>query len=428
MRFRLANTLERCGSCGTRSSFDPAGNLTDLTVTTDSGGLRHSMDLNQIMTRSGNWVYTCDVDGNLVDGDDRLVQVSKGEILEDEFAVDYNYDETGNLLGRASGVDVTTFVWDGLDLLSEALDSVVSTALLDGRVESFLRNGDFYLVQCDALGLTDANGEVLDRFEYGAWGELLPGSFDSVGLALRFVGGLGVRTDLQTGLMYMRHRWYCAASQRFISRDPIGLSGGANLYAYAENSPTRNIDPSGLKLVKIDEGYEEKSVEDPLTRTQMLIFRLHWILWYDDCTGKIASSVKVTNLTRLKQRVIFDFTVDQATRGTWTSTKLETIHPQRGRITLQARTNPLPADIPEQRSRPQPLDILPGETKSAGSNYFPIGNSDSFTGKINIKTPQYEEQITTPRGPGRRTVHSSNFGVQGTWIFDLKSQPMVDRY
>jgi uncharacterized protein RhaS with RHS repeats len=33
--------------------------------------------------------------------------------------------------------------------------------------------------------------------------------------------------------------------QRFISEDPIGLSGGLNLYAYADNNPTTRVDPFG---------------------------------------------------------------------------------------------------------------------------------------------------------------------------------------
>lgn len=43
----------------------------------------------------------------------------------------------------------------------------------------------------------------------------------------------------------MRQRWYDPTLQRFISRDPIGLDGGVNLYAYVSNSPTNRIDPMG---------------------------------------------------------------------------------------------------------------------------------------------------------------------------------------
>lgn len=44
----------------------------------------------------------------------------------------------------------------------------------------------------------------------------------------------------------MRNRWYDSSTQRFISRDPIGLAAGANLYAYVSNNPTTRIDPLGL--------------------------------------------------------------------------------------------------------------------------------------------------------------------------------------
>jgi uncharacterized protein RhaS with RHS repeats len=44
----------------------------------------------------------------------------------------------------------------------------------------------------------------------------------------------------------VRARWYDPHLGRFISQDPIGLAGGINPYAYADNSPTNLRDPSGL--------------------------------------------------------------------------------------------------------------------------------------------------------------------------------------
>ncbi|MCW5869514.1 MAG: RHS repeat-associated core domain-containing protein [Candidatus Eremiobacteraeota bacterium] len=81
-----------------------------------------------------------------------------------------------------------------------------------------------------------------------AWGNGLTGNFDNVpgGFDYGFVGGLGCRQDPSSALVYMRARWYDPTLQRFISRDPIGLEGGNNLYRYAKNAPQDNVDSSGL--------------------------------------------------------------------------------------------------------------------------------------------------------------------------------------
>ncbi|MDN7820912.1 RHS repeat-associated core domain-containing protein [Burkholderia vietnamiensis] len=44
---------------------------------------------------------------------------------------------------------------------------------------------------------------------------------------------------------YNRHRYYDPASGRFVSKDPIGLEGGINVYQYAPN-PVQWTDPLGL--------------------------------------------------------------------------------------------------------------------------------------------------------------------------------------
>ncbi|WP_372405172.1 RHS repeat-associated core domain-containing protein [Acinetobacter piscicola] len=51
--------------------------------------------------------------------------------------------------------------------------------------------------------------------------------------------------DQETGLHYNRYRYYSPYVGRFISKDPIGLLGGLNTFAYAPN-PIIWIDPYGL--------------------------------------------------------------------------------------------------------------------------------------------------------------------------------------
>jgi RHS repeat-associated protein len=52
-----------------------------------------------------------------------------------------------------------------------------------------------------------------------------------------------------TGLYYFRLRWYDPATGRWLSKDPIGISGGLNLYAFCANDPVNYVDPSGTELL-----------------------------------------------------------------------------------------------------------------------------------------------------------------------------------
>ena len=48
-----------------------------------------------------------------------------------------------------------------------------------------------------------------------------------------------------TGLVNFRARWYDAVTGRWLSKDPIGLNGGLNLYAFCGNDPVNSLDPYG---------------------------------------------------------------------------------------------------------------------------------------------------------------------------------------
>jgi uncharacterized protein RhaS with RHS repeats len=46
-------------------------------------------------------------------------------------------------------------------------------------------------------------------------------------------------------LLHVGERWYQPGTGRFIQRDPIGIRGGLNVYAYVSGSPVAQIDPTG---------------------------------------------------------------------------------------------------------------------------------------------------------------------------------------
>lgn len=121
----------------------------------------------------------------------------------------------------------------------------VPVANVDARVM-------FY--HCDQIGtplmMTDEAGEVVWEATYKAWGEApevierasAVSGGEAVKNPLRFQGQF---VDEETGPHYNRYRYYDPATGRFVSKDPIGLAGGINVYQYAPNA-VQWIDALGL--------------------------------------------------------------------------------------------------------------------------------------------------------------------------------------
>jgi RHS repeat-associated protein len=175
-------------------------------------------------------------------------------------SVTYAYNALGDLARRSTKGRVDRwFVWEAGQLLEE-LDStaqhrVNAFAYLPGTDQPLARitgdaAGTIEFVQQDGrgdvIGLTQG-ASVTQHVLYGPWGNVEGFSGDS--LPQTRLGWKGLVWEGGTAqLYYVRNRWYDPQSQSFLSEDPLGLGGGRNTYAYADNDPVNGWDPSGLSM------------------------------------------------------------------------------------------------------------------------------------------------------------------------------------
>ncbi|MNV50396.1 tRNA(Glu)-specific nuclease WapA precursor [compost metagenome] len=104
----------------------------------------------------------------------------------------------------------------------------------------------------DVVQVIDENGTVVNKYQYDEWGNILQQE-EKVPNSFKYAGEL---QDEETGLYYLRARYYDPSVGRFISKDtyegdvsnPLSL----NLYSYTNNNPLGKIDPSGHLPVNPD--------------------------------------------------------------------------------------------------------------------------------------------------------------------------------
>ena len=89
----------------------------------------------------------------------------------------------------------------------------------------------------------DPSGNILTSHFFDAFGNSATTLADPFGYEAK----AGYYNDLETGLISLTFRYYDPAAGRFLNRDPIGATGGTNIYAYTANNPIRRVDPHGTE-------------------------------------------------------------------------------------------------------------------------------------------------------------------------------------
>lgn len=154
----------------------------------------------------------------------------------------YIYDGDGLRASKTVGTTTTRFVWGTNGLLSDG------TAYLYGPgglpIEQIAGTTVAYYVH-DQLGSTVAllssTGTVAGTWTYDAYGKT---ASQSGPLTTPLLYGRGY-TDPETGLLYLRARYYDPSTAQFITDDPA-IARTLAAYNYGSDNPLNSIDPLGL--------------------------------------------------------------------------------------------------------------------------------------------------------------------------------------
>lgn len=168
------------------------------------------------------------------DGDDLRVSrmVRKSENSYTPVVTNYLYDRGQVILETDASDSVTVRYTRGINYIGR-LDAGNSHSL-------FLYNGHGDVVQTTA-----ENGAVQNQYDYDIFGQPTL-TVEQYSCAIRYAGEF---YDNETGLYYLRARYYDPRNARFLSEDtyagdpsdPLSL----NLYTYCANNPILYIDPTG---------------------------------------------------------------------------------------------------------------------------------------------------------------------------------------
>ena len=197
----------------------------------------------------------------IIEGEEREIELGKGYFENEEYVryysyngrnqligmksdkteAIYKYDPTGRRESKTVNGKTTTHRWDGSNIVSEAGENptvyymgINLIAQKDNAGISYYQ----YNAHGDITGLENTKTKMLTRYEYDAFG----GSKEVTGTVY---GYNGQYTDKETGLIYLRNRYYDPETGRFTQEDPV--MDGLNWYAYCGNNPVNFFDPSGLE-------------------------------------------------------------------------------------------------------------------------------------------------------------------------------------
>ena len=177
--------------------------------------------------------------------------------LNGVFAEGYAYDALGRRVSTTTAEGTTRHVYDDnwqviadIDEQGNVVASYTWGAGIDRLLAVRIGGANYYPltdIQGTVWGYVDSANNVVARWQYDAWGNVVDEDVSVAALATLRYRFQGRELSAATGLVHFRNRWFDCETGRWLSKDPIRLSGGLNLYAFCGNDPVNCTDSLGLK-------------------------------------------------------------------------------------------------------------------------------------------------------------------------------------
>ena len=286
-RYDLANRLKGVdnpdGSI-TEYEFDSCGNIKLEYCVTDRYTEKTSFfydSENRLLMKDGASAVTMQYDknGNLIKRTDGIGQAAAvshfgydafGRLTSfsrDSANAKYTYNPEGMRSGKTVNEISTRYIYDNGNILSSVSDGSYTSYNRGTELISVSQYGKEKLYyQTDSHGdvtaLHTPDGTEAHSYQYTAYGDEVRAAQPSFGENVtsqlwqtevtadqnpfRYCGEY---TDPETGLIYLRNRYYDPTVGRFISEDPA--KDGMNWYVYCGNNPVNCVDLNGLEYAPI---------------------------------------------------------------------------------------------------------------------------------------------------------------------------------
>ncbi|MCE3203467.1 RHS repeat domain-containing protein [Paenibacillus sonchi] len=281
--YTMKNTINTSELSSYLYVYDFNGNITLVEETLDNGlektkkttGYTYDK-LNRLIgikrSDGGTTQYTYDLQGN------RQTVTDIGTIPNEIADTSFTYDLQNTLIGVTKNSSTISFNYLPSNLRYQkkkdavttqynynSSGQVISETRSDGQKANYIR-GDRLLVKKDVTGAQDYYylynghgdvvqilnnvGAVVNSYAYDAWGNIT-NQTEGIRNSFKYSGEM---YDEETGLYYLRARYYDPGIGRFLNEDtyegqidnPLSL----NLYTYVHNNPLIYSDPSGHRIAE----------------------------------------------------------------------------------------------------------------------------------------------------------------------------------